>query len=46
MPLITGKEENDDQRVEDREPLDVGVRHALQDVVPSVGQKKLRLRFK
>jgi len=32
---LTRKEENDDQRVEDGEPLDVGVGHALQDVVPS-----------
>ncbi len=30
-----GEEEYDDERVENREPLDVGVRHALQDVVPS-----------
>lgn len=30
-----GQEEHDDQAVENAEPLDLGVRHRLQDVVPS-----------
>ena len=37
---LTWKEEDDNEGVEDGEPLDVGVRHALQDVVPPA-QKKL-----
>ena len=32
-----GQEEDDHEAVEDGEPLDVGVGHAVQDVVPSTG---------
>lgn len=32
-----GEENDDDQRVHDGKPLDVGVRHRVQDVVPAGG---------
>jgi hypothetical protein len=31
----TRKEEDDDERVHDREPLDVSVRHRIKNVIPS-----------
>ena len=31
----TREEDHDDERVHDAEPLDVGVRHGLQDVIPT-----------
>ena len=31
----SGEEKDDNEAVEDAEPLDVGVGHAVQDVVPS-----------
>ena len=39
-----GQEENDDERVEDGEPLDVGVGHGLEDVVPAAAPLHLVLR--
>ena len=35
-----------DERVEDGEPLNVGVRHGLQDVVPSAGPLRLHVHLR